>query len=269
MGPQSRRALPASFFDRLVDRVDPHQLSTDRSLDAQSACGRWLALRRLELELPGEQAAQLAGLSLDALQLLEAGLADATLVPAPRRRRLAELLARPDAPWLAEVVDIAIGAAAPRDELLDQVIAELDLVDSLPAASRQALFDELLAAPGLAMQPEQAAQPTDDPALFEMMSLLAEANRHTYAIWEVLNQRYGRVGLANVGVLVMQMLERQWIAEAEQRLEPELDDEPLQYYRLTAAGRRVLETELERRTNPSGQPEQSARPTSSRLRESG
>ena len=72
-----------------------------------------------------------------------------------------------------------------------------------------------------------------------------------------------------VGVLVMQMLKRQWIAEAAQQLEPELDDEPLQYYRLTAAGRSVLETELGRRANPSGQPAPGARPASSRLRESG
>ncbi|HEX5690024.1 MAG TPA: hypothetical protein VFX76_08475, partial [Roseiflexaceae bacterium] len=158
MGSQSRRALPAAFLDRLIDQVDPHQSDTSSSHAAQSACGRWLALRRLQLGLAGEQVAQSLGLSVDALQLLEAGVADPQLVPAAARRRLAETLARPDVPWLVEAIDVACGAVAPRAELLDRVIAELDVIDAVPAASQQALLDELLVS-------ERDTLLADDPVL--------------------------------------------------------------------------------------------------------
>jgi transcriptional regulator with XRE-family HTH domain len=270
MEPQSRRGLPASFLDRLVAQVDPHRSAALQGRDARRACGRWLALRRLELGFSGEEVARSAGLTAEALLLLEAGMGEPSLVPSAARTRLAEALVRPDTPWLAEVVDVASGAAAARDEVVEQLIAELDLVDSLPAASRQALLDELLiASPTAAAQGEHAAQPTDDPVVFEILTVLAEADRHTYAIWEAVSQRYGRIGVANIGGLVVRLLERQWIAEAAKRIEPELDSEPLQYYRLTTTGRGVLEAELTRREQPSVVPAPNTPPASSPLREGG
>ena len=267
MGSQSRRALPAAFLDRLIDQANPHRPTPPGVHAARSACGRWLALRRLRLDRTCDQIAQQSGLTVDALQLLEAGVADPQLVPPGARQRLAEVLARPDAPWLAEVVDVACGATAPPADLLGRVIDELDLVDAVPAASQQALLDELLADPIAIAAPEHEALLFADPVLFDVLGVLAKADRHTYAIWEAIGQQGGRVELTNVGVMLMQMRDHGWVAEAGQRLEPELDDEPLPYYMLTAAGRRVLEAELARRARPAGEPAADSQPSPSPLHE--
>jgi len=42
------------------------------------------------------------------------------------------------------------------------------------------------------------------------------------------------------------MEERGWVVEAEERPEPDLDDERRRYYRLTELGRRVALAEVER-----------------------
>jgi DNA-binding PadR family transcriptional regulator len=45
---------------------------------------------------------------------------------------------------------------------------------------------------------------------------------------------------------VGQLLERGWIREADERPDPELDDERRRYYRLTDLGRRAALAEVER-----------------------
>jgi hypothetical protein len=45
---------------------------------------------------------------------------------------------------------------------------------------------------------------------------------------------------------VGQLLERGWIREADERPDPELDDERRRYYRLTDLGRRAAMAEVER-----------------------
>jgi DNA-binding PadR family transcriptional regulator len=273
MAPQSRRGLPASFLDKLIDEVDPHRPPPDGTRDTQRACGRWLALRRLALDLTTEQVAALAGLLPNTVQLLEAGLADPALASGIDRRRLGDVLARPDTPWLADVIDMAFGhPAGQHAEALGQVIAELDLADSVPPAAQLALLDELRASEqeaAVAPAGPTAAPPLEEPLMFEILSALADADSHTYAIWEKISWQFARVGVANVGVLLMLMLERGWIAEAAVRLEPEVDSEPLQYYRLTVSGRQVLDAELARRAPPAEAPAQSVPPKRSSLGEIG
>jgi DNA-binding PadR family transcriptional regulator len=269
MAPQSRWELPASFLDKLLEEVDPHRPPVDEAGDAQRACGRWLALRRLDLDLTTEQVAALAGLMPNTLQLLEAGLAGPALASDVERRGLGDVLARPDAPWLSDVIDMAFGhAAGQHAEALGQVIAELDLADSMPPAAQLALIDELRASDSeAAVAP--AALSLEEPLMFDILSLLAAADSHTYAIWEQISRQYARVGVANVGVILMLMLEREWIAEAAVRLDPELDSEPLQYYRITVSGRKVLDAEQARRASPAEAPAQSVPPKRSSLGEIG
>jgi DNA-binding PadR family transcriptional regulator len=276
MGPRSRRALPAPFLDKLIDEVNPHQPPpVYDTRDARRACGRWLALRRLELNLTIEQAAATAGLTPDTLLLLEAGLADPLLAPGAHRRRLGDALARADAPWLSDVIDIAFGhAAGPPAEALGHVIAELDLADSALPAAQLALLEELRAVepPSIGVAPTEAtaASPLEEPVMFEILSVLADADSHTYTVWEEISRRFGRVGVANIGVMIMLMVERQWVAESMARLEPELDSEPLQYYRITAAGREVLDAERARRAPPVDTPASQGLPHKpSSLREAG
>jgi DNA-binding PadR family transcriptional regulator len=87
------------------------------------------------------------------------------------------------------------------------------------------------------------------PAVLDIMVALGEVEMHGYAIMrEVRRRTAGKRRLAP-GTLyrsLRQMEEREWVVEAEERPEPDLDDERRRYYRLTELGRRVALAELER-----------------------
>jgi len=87
------------------------------------------------------------------------------------------------------------------------------------------------------------------PAVLDIMVALGDDELHGYAIMnEVRRRTAGKRRLAP-GTLyrsLRQMEERGWVVEAQERPEPDLDDERRRYYRLTDLGRRVALAELER-----------------------
>jgi DNA-binding PadR family transcriptional regulator len=87
------------------------------------------------------------------------------------------------------------------------------------------------------------------PAIFHILLALADDERHGYGIMQEVKERtQGRVQLGP-GTLygaTKRLLAQGVVAEADERPDPELNDERRRYYRLTAFGARVLEAEAER-----------------------
>jgi len=87
------------------------------------------------------------------------------------------------------------------------------------------------------------------PAVLEILLALAEEDLHGYAIMREVEQRTDgetRLGPGTLYRSVGQLLERGWIREADERPDPELDDERRRYYRLTDLGRKAAMAEVER-----------------------
>ena len=87
------------------------------------------------------------------------------------------------------------------------------------------------------------------PAVFHIMLALADGERHGYSILrEVERYTEGRLKLGPTTLYrsIRQMLAAGYIAETEERPDPELDDERRRYYRLTDAGRRMALAETAR-----------------------
>ena len=87
------------------------------------------------------------------------------------------------------------------------------------------------------------------PAVLEILLALAEEDLHGYAIMREVERRTDgetRLGPGTLYRSVGQLLERGWIREADERPDPELDDERRRYYRLTDLGRRAAMAEVER-----------------------
>ena len=87
------------------------------------------------------------------------------------------------------------------------------------------------------------------PAVFHILLALADSERHGYGIMqEVKFRTEGRVHL-RPGTLygaIKRLLEKELIEEADERPDPDLDDERRRYYRLTDFGLRVLQGEASR-----------------------
>lgn len=87
------------------------------------------------------------------------------------------------------------------------------------------------------------------PAVFQILLALASGERHGYSILrEVERSTAGQLKLGPTTLYrsIRQMLASGLIAEAEERPDPELDDERRRYYRLTNLGRRVALAEMAR-----------------------
>ncbi|MGH2504739.1 MAG: PadR family transcriptional regulator [Ktedonobacterales bacterium] len=87
------------------------------------------------------------------------------------------------------------------------------------------------------------------PAVFHIMLALADGERHGYSILrEVERYTEGRLKLGPTTLYrsIRQMLAAGYIAETEERPDPEMDDERRRYYRLTDRGRRVALAEMAR-----------------------
>ncbi len=87
------------------------------------------------------------------------------------------------------------------------------------------------------------------PAVLDIMVALGEEELHGYAIMQEVRRRTAGKRRLAPGTLyrsLKQMEERGWVVEAEERPEPDLDDERRRYYRLTDLGRRVAMAEVER-----------------------
>jgi len=90
------------------------------------------------------------------------------------------------------------------------------------------------------------------PAVFHILLVLADGERHGYAIMqEVKRDTDGRVhmGPGTLYGTIKRMIAAGFIEETEERPDPALDDERRRYYRLTPAGRQVATAEAIRLAN--------------------
>ena len=87
------------------------------------------------------------------------------------------------------------------------------------------------------------------PAVLDIMVALGNEELHGYAIMQEVRRRTDGQRRLAPGTLyrsLKQMEQRGWVAQSEERPEPNLDDERRRYYRLTDLGRRVALAEVER-----------------------
>ena len=86
-------------------------------------------------------------------------------------------------------------------------------------------------------------------AMFHMLLLLSEGERHGYALKREMAKRTGGKLNPGPGVLygsINKMLEQGLIQESDERPVSHLDDERRRYYRITPFGRRVAKAEAVR-----------------------
>ena len=87
------------------------------------------------------------------------------------------------------------------------------------------------------------------PAVFHILLVLAEGDRHGYAIMQEASQRSAgalRLGPGTLYAAISRLLKDGLIEELEERPAPELDDSRRRYYRLTERGGLVLAAEGKR-----------------------
>ena len=87
------------------------------------------------------------------------------------------------------------------------------------------------------------------PAVLNILLVLAEGERHGYAIARSVEEVSGgevRMGPGTLYGSIQRMLRASLIEESSGRRRAAEDDERRRYYRITAFGRRALELELQR-----------------------
>jgi len=87
------------------------------------------------------------------------------------------------------------------------------------------------------------------PAVFYILLVLAEGDRHGYAIMQEANRWSGgalRLGPGTLYAAIGRLLDDGLIEELEERPAPELDDARRRYYRLSDRGGLVLSAEAKR-----------------------
>jgi DNA-binding PadR family transcriptional regulator len=97
------------------------------------------------------------------------------------------------------------------------------------------------------MNPEELLPLT--PAVFHVLLVLADGERHGYAIMrEVAEGTDGRIkmGPGTLYGTIKRLLEAGWLEESDERPDPALDDERRRYYRLTGVGQRIVRAEARR-----------------------
>jgi len=86
-------------------------------------------------------------------------------------------------------------------------------------------------------------------ATFHILMAVAEEDRHGYAIIQDVADRTGGELKLSAGTLyrsIQRMLEQGLILEAQERPDPEFDDERRRYYRITPLGAAVAKAEATR-----------------------
>jgi len=87
------------------------------------------------------------------------------------------------------------------------------------------------------------------PSVFHILLALSDGDLHGYGIMqEVAGHTAGqiRLGPGTLYGTIKRLLGDKLIIEAEERPDPELDDERRRYYRLTDFGQKVLKAEVHR-----------------------
>ena len=101
--------------------------------------------------------------------------------------------------------------------------------------------------------PRRAPDPRDflplTPAIAHILLALADRDRHGYAIMQEVERITAgavRMGPGTLYGTIKRMIAAGMLEEADERPDPELDDERRRYYRATALGVAVLEAETAR-----------------------
>lgn len=87
------------------------------------------------------------------------------------------------------------------------------------------------------------------PAIAHILLALADQDRHGYAIMQEIERMTDgavRMGPGTLYGTIKRMIAAGLLIEADERPDPELDDERRRYYRATPLGRAVLEAETAR-----------------------
>lgn len=87
------------------------------------------------------------------------------------------------------------------------------------------------------------------PAIAHILLALADEDRHGYAIMQEVERMTGgavRMGPGTLYGTIKRMIASGLLAEADERPDPDLDDERRRYYRATPLGVAVLEAETAR-----------------------
>jgi DNA-binding PadR family transcriptional regulator len=87
------------------------------------------------------------------------------------------------------------------------------------------------------------------PAIMHILLALADEDRHGYGIMqEVARMTDGavRMGPGTLYGTIKRLLAARFIEQADERPDPDLDDERRRYYRITPFGRQVARAEAER-----------------------
>jgi DNA-binding PadR family transcriptional regulator len=97
--------------------------------------------------------------------------------------------------------------------------------------------------------PDPAAFLPLTPAIAHILLALADQDRHGYAIMQEVERLTGgsvRMGPGTLYGTIKRMIASGLLEEAEERPDPEMDDERRRYYRATPLGRDVLAAETTR-----------------------
>jgi hypothetical protein len=124
-------SLVEVFFDRLLNQQG-HAIAAqaDSLRQSQIYCGRWLALRRLQLGFSLERLAEQSHLAPKTILFLETGLADIGLAHDADWECYSQLLSttHKDYTSICRVVALALGCESPPGaQPLVQVLEDLDL----------------------------------------------------------------------------------------------------------------------------------------------
>ncbi len=87
------------------------------------------------------------------------------------------------------------------------------------------------------------------PAVFHILLALADGEKHGYAIMQEVETNTNGTVTMGPGTLygsIKRMLAAGLIEEADERLDPTLDDQRRRYYKLTGLGGQVVEAEAQR-----------------------
>jgi hypothetical protein len=244
-------APPAAFMTQLMALVDPHQTTPNEALRrAQGACGRWIGLRRLHLDLSSSTLAGMANITRDDILLIESGLAAPQIISAAARQQLSVLLApnRTEKAWVADVIAIALGQVEALNELtLNRVFDELEEANMSAEERDRMLATDLAEQP--APNPEAAAEPIDrevfsrERGMFEVLRALVNGASHIPALLARLQQDSPSIGLAQIGVLINRMQRNGIVSAAGELRDPAYPDEAIPIYRVTSKGRHTFNAE--------------------------